>query len=70
MQKPEARHFFSGKSFAPRNSVKQVDVKNIVFRKPDNRKKPDFGVRELKTLHYTLCDKGNQTNNISNFLLN
>ena len=57
MQKPEAGHFFSGKIFAPRNSLKQVDVKNIVFRKPDNRKKPDLGVRELKTFHYTLCDK-------------
>ena len=48
MQKPEARHFFSGKIFAPRNSLKQVDVKNIVFRKPDNRKKPDSCVRDIK----------------------
>ena len=53
MQKPEARHFFSGKIFAPRNSLKQVDVKNIVFRKPDNRtKKPESGVREFKKFRF------------------
>ena len=60
MQKPEARHFFSGKIFAPRNSLKQVDVKNIVFRKPDNRTKNRIsasGLRKLSIWHpKTLLD--------------